>query len=86
MLLKMEMSMDMICCMHEATVEDNEENQGVLKAFRMGNWLSHYPTQGGLLSLRRACLGEVSPRQLQDPCCRDRRKQGAGAGRQDQPP
>jgi hypothetical protein len=39
-----------IChAMQTACINDNRENQGVLKAFRMGGWLAYKPTSGGLL-------------------------------------
>ena len=37
--------------MHDAMVKDNQANKGVLKAARMGGWLSHRPTQKGLVPL-----------------------------------
>ena len=38
----------MMTLMHAATVKDNAENQGVLKAFRQSGHLPHLPTAKGL--------------------------------------
>ena len=37
--------------MHEAMLLDNRENKTVLKAARMNGWVSHRPTQNGLVPL-----------------------------------
>ena len=41
--------------MQRACIKDNEKEQGVLKAFRMGAWLAYKPTPSGL----QAAVGEA---------------------------
>ena len=43
--------MHIALAMQKACVVDNAQHNGVLKAFRMAGWLSHKPTQAGLVPL-----------------------------------
>ena len=51
MLLKMRLKLEMMIDMHAACVEDNQAEQGVVKALRMGGCLAFRPTKEGLLPL-----------------------------------
>ena len=51
MLLRQGLKLELACEMHEACVEDNEKEEGVVKADRMAGWLSNMPTEKGLVPL-----------------------------------
>ena len=48
---KMALTLEMMNEMHAACVADNQREKGVLKAFRMGGWLTTRPTKEGLVFL-----------------------------------
>ena len=48
---KMALALEMMNEMHAACVADNQSEKGVLKAFRMGGWLTTRPTKEGLVFL-----------------------------------
>ena len=48
---KMALPLEMMNEMHAACVADNQRVKGVLKAFRMGGWLTTRPTKEGLVFL-----------------------------------
>ena len=48
---KMALTLEMMNEMHAACVADNQQEKGVLKAFRMAGWLTTRPTKEGLVFL-----------------------------------